>query len=251
MQNWTSLYLCIYTSILFGCKICTRTTGVSCGRFRRLFDLKLAQAIRDSYVLFTAWARTLVNHSATALRLRAGGGSATGGIEAGEMGDAGGGREEEEEEADGSELTVEELEEFQLLATKSLKMVRDEWNTRLASRLMCLCSVGRASNAAAEARRAGGAAKAAKHLYYCSTAAKSARVCQGGGCTKETGPYKTARTRGVCWCGICSHGEGKRRALHLCKSCNDNPEAHVTASKTAYGKKTPYRKVDWEGVPPT
>lgn len=196
--------------------------------WRRIFDQKFAQAISNAYLLFAAWAGELAIQCTAALDAA----TAHGGV-----GDAGEG-EDGVEGQHGCDLSVAELEEFQLLVKKSLKMERVQWDRRLANHLMSLCAVG---NVDKGARRTSPVVEP-----YLASGAKSVKVCNGGTCTTSSGSksrYKAARTRGVCWCNVCSDLQGKARALHLCTSCQKTPEAHVAAAAAAAKKK--YTPISW------
>lgn len=199
--------------------------------WRRVFDQKLAQAISNAYLIFAAWAGILAAQCEAALAalVVADGGEGVGGAA------AGGGEVTDESESD---LSREELEEFSKLLKKCLAMERVTWDQRLSTHLMALCNVGHVD--------AGGRRTAEVVQSYNSKGAKSARLCTGGLCFKPQQSrvrYSAARTKGVCWCNVCSGKKGRSRALHLCKTCHGVPTAHIAAAAAADGKK--YNAVQW------
>lgn len=194
--------------------------------WRRVFDQEFAQAVSNGWLLFYEWAGVLVTQCTAALE------AAT---QDGGMGDAGE-AEEGGVAADSCDLTVTELREFQTLLKKAMKMERVDWDRRLANHLMSLCNAGHTENGARRATK--------PSESYVVNGACSSRVCHGGGCKTPPGsPYAGTRTRGACWCDICTNRLGKDRALILCTKCHKVPEAHVAAGEWAAGRK--YKPISW------
>lgn len=61
----------------------------------------------------------------------------------------------------------------------------------------------------------------------------------------------------VCWCDVCTGGEGVPHAVYLCKTCSGVPAAHQVAAlrttdKTASGKKRKVPVIVWrQGMRPS
>lgn len=185
--------------------------------WRRVFDQKLQQAISNAYLLFLMWAEVLLAQCKAVLAERREGGHAAGSA-AGAAEQMGG----------GGDLTVAELEELSAGLARMIKTERVDWDTRLACILMAKCGVGH--------KNKGGRRTYKEVPLYDSNGAKSVKVCRGGTCVKGDDPtarYKSKRTRGVCWCSICSNGLGKMRAVHLCKQCRASTQGHVAAALEA------------------
>ncbi|CAN0248363.1 unnamed protein product [Pylaiella littoralis] len=191
--------------------------------WRRVFDQKLQQAISNAYLLFCTWAELLHAQCKVILVSRTEGGDAA---SAGAT-------------AESDDLTVGELEEFVGHVKYMIKMERAHWDRRLARILMAQCNLGHEDHGARRTRKV--------VPQYSSTGATTAKVCRGGVCRKPAGStslYRSARTHGVCWCGICSDGKGTARAVHLCKKCKESPAAHVAAAADANRNYTPINWAD-------
>lgn len=145
----------------------------------------------------------------------------------------------------GEDLSVCELSEMVTLLEKMISMERIEWDRRLSTHLMSMCELG---NLNSGARRTTPVVAS-----YNSTGAVSVRVCLGGHCKPRSDKsiYNCARTKGVCWCNVCSNNQGKARALHLCKTCKSIPAAHVAAAAVADRPAPPgrpkaeYKPIKW------
>ncbi|CAN0400163.1 unnamed protein product [Pylaiella littoralis] len=128
----------------------------------------------------------------------------------------------------GGDLTLVELEELSAGLARMIKTERVDWDTRLAYILMAKCGVGH--------KNKGGRRTYKEVPLYDGNGAKSVKVCRGGTCVNGDDPtarFKSKRTRGVCWCSICSNGLGKMRAVHLCKQCRASTQGHVAAALEA------------------
>ena len=193
--------------------------------WRRVFDQKFAQATSNAYLVFVKWVEMLLRQCEEALEER--------GEQLGLGGAAGGGGN--------SDLSDEELQEFQGLLTKVLKMERVKWDQKLAKHLISQCNVGNAAM--------GGRRKRKADSTWSGNASKNSRVCNGGQCKQRANQEagSKSRTLGVCWCNICTRKQGKTRALTLCKTCNKCEAAHVTAANVADGHQSRhiFKGVDW------
>lgn len=234
--------------------------------WRRVFDQKFAQATSNAYLLFVKWAGDLLEEckleiqelttaveagpaavaartvakraamaaasavGATAPGMRtgpeAGGpGSPPAGTRAagGTLGEGGG-----TAIAVPAPLSLEELAEYLTLLRKVSAMERVRWDQRLADELMSRCQVGHAEQGGRRVQRP------VMVATYHIKGAKSPRMCWGDRCrtrekTRFDGGDRT-KTCELCWCAICSSGQGKEGALHLCKTCNEG--------KDSFGKRT-------------
>ena len=197
--------------------------------WRRVFDQKFSQAVSNAYLLFVEWAEMLLRQCTAALE------SATeDGAQEGERGAV----------VNDCVFTAPELKEFEALLKKALKIEGVQWDQRLANHLMSLCAVGHIDK---------GARRTAEVVHsYLVNGARSPKVCHGGTCAKKTSGtsrYTGSRTRGVCWCNVCTKFEGKAKALHLCSRCQKVYTAHVEAARVAAAKKK-YAPISWAEVPP-
>lgn len=116
--------------------------AVKVDRDHPAFGPKFANTIKDSNRLFKKWAKVSLNQCKEALKARSdgiqrgGGGAEGGGGEGGEAARGGGGG------AEGEDLSVKQLKDFERLLTKLTKMERVAWDQRLGTHLMALCDVG-------------------------------------------------------------------------------------------------------------
>lgn len=163
------------------------------------------------------------------------GGAAEGG---GEIGGVAGGEEN-------VDMSVGELEEFDGLLAKVLKIKRPEWDRRLATHLIMNCIAGHSNPGGKRKRKV-------ESVSWSGAAAKTQRVCNGGRCKTRENQEAGSKTRtyGACWCNICTGGKGVERALPLCKTCNEHEAAHVTAAKYADARQT-FKRIDWLDSPPS
>lgn len=117
-----------------------------------------------------------------------------------------------EDVAAGSDLTVGELDEFIVGLVTMIKTERKTWDTRLACLLVAKCSVDHEDKGGRRTRQ--------EVPLDDSEGARSVKVYKSGLCAESSDfTSRYHQTRGVCWCGVCSNGLGKIRAVHLCKIC--------------------------------
>ena len=120
-------------------------------------------------------------------------------------------------------LSLEELAEYRTLLEKVSAMERVMWDQRLANELMSRCQVGHAEQGGRRVQHP------VMVATYHNNAAQSARVCWGDRCrarkNRRFDGGDRSKTRGLCWCDICSFGKGKEGAVYLCKTCNEGKDS--------------------------
>lgn len=224
--------------------------------WRRVFDQKFTQAVTNAFLLYKKWVAVMRVKCAEEIARLHTSGSAGGGAggRASEEEAASGGRGGVEGDGGSAPLSAEELTAFDGFLARLRAMERVQWDQRLSEALMARCSVGLAGRAGGRRTRRRPATPAAT---WNGNAAIGPRLCRGSSCRPRVKKGKgapadrtTTRTSGVCWCDVCTGGEGPARALHLCKICKQDPEAHAYAaatigSPTARGNKRAEYTVTW------
>ncbi|CAN0150909.1 unnamed protein product [Scytosiphon promiscuus] len=147
--------------------------------------------------------------------------------DAGQEGEVGGA-------AAGCELSLPELEEFQVLLRKALKLERVQWDRRLANHLMSLCQEGHVQMGARRKARVDITRRTAQKVRGCAKGVRAPPI-----------RYSGCRTRAVYWCNVCTNFGGKARAAPLCRPCQPLASAHAEAAKAVAKKTTPFKPIVW------